>query len=144
MAWLRRILWVTTGAYWVLIFTLTHLPQHHLHGAIVLNDKHLHFLAFGGLAFLLGLTLLLAMPRRRWVPLFVLAVAMAYGAFDERTQMFFNRTCELGDWLADAAGAATAAGFLALIQWKMLRITSPRPAPEMVRESAGLGVASEA
>ena len=36
---------------------------------------------------------------------FVYLAILAYGVMDERTQPWVGRSCELSDWLADAAGS---------------------------------------
>jgi VanZ family protein len=112
----RRMLWVLTGAYWLVLFTLTHLPPEHLpHGPG--GDKFQHFSAYAVLCFILGLTLWQAFPsRRRLIPLLVLLVAGLYGGFDEITQIFVGRDCELNDWLADISGAAFAGAVLYALQ----------------------------
>jgi VanZ family protein len=117
----RNILLILTGAYWVVLFVLTHLPRSRLpHGPS--NDKLNHFLAYLVLAFLIGATLWQAFPaRRRWIPLLVVAAAMAYGAFDEFTQIAVGRDCELNDWLADVSGAAFAGAGLYLLQIYFVR-----------------------
>jgi VanZ family protein len=81
------------------------------------SDKSLHFFAYFGLSFLLGTTLWLASTRfRRLLPLWVLVVGAAYGAFDEFTQQFFRRTPDVMDWLADCGGTAAGAGVLWVAQ----------------------------
>jgi VanZ family protein len=126
MTWLRRIFWFGTIAYWAVLFVVTHLPPErvpHMPGTI--TDKEVHALAYFLLSFALGVTLIVSLPGRRWIPLFVVAVAMAYGAIDERTQLFVGRACELGDWIADVAGAGVAAVILVIVQF----FVKPRPLP---------------
>jgi VanZ family protein len=116
MSLARRILWAMTAAYWVAIFVATHLPPEHLPRPGV-RDKTAHFFAYLGLSFLVGTTLWLAYPRgRRVIPLLVLVIGAAYGAFDEITQGMVRRHPSVDDWLADCAGAAVAAGILLLAQ----------------------------
>ena len=124
MTWIRRIFWLGTICYWVLLLTLTHMPASKVHVPGMLTDKQCHFLAYFGLSFGLGLTLLMTLPGKRWVPFYVIAVAMAYGAIDERTQLLVGRDCELGDWYADVAGACSAGVLLFIVG---LFIKSRRP-----------------
>ena len=121
MTSIRRILWTITACYWGVLFTLTHIPPRHLpHGPG--SDKLHHFAAYLVLAFLLGGTLWMVFPaRRRLMPILVVLAAMAYGAFDEFTQIAVGRDCELNDWLADVAGAACAGATLYLLQIYLLR-----------------------
>ena len=124
----RRILWVLTILYWVILFALTHLPPDRLpHGPG--SDKVHHFTAYALLCFILGATLWQAFPsRRRLIPLLVLLVAAVYGGFDEITQILVGRDCELNDWLADVSGAATAGAVLYALQIYTLRRTRTREA----------------
>jgi VanZ family protein len=103
----RALLWLLTGAYWLLLLTLTHLPPSHL-PETHLSDKFEHFTCY---ALLAGLLHLCQWPSRKslWaISLATIAILLAYGAFDELTQPFFHRTCSIYDWYADAAGAVTA------------------------------------
>ena len=123
--WFARGLMMALAVYWLALFTGTHLP---IDPDIVVpgKDKMLHFVGYGGLGLLFGLTLALrSSPRprlrregqregasapndshaRRRLPLvgamFVLAI---YGIFDELTQPLVGRTCDFHDWLADCGG----------------------------------------
>jgi VanZ family protein len=107
----RFSLWGPVLAYMALVFYLSSLTSPP--SPVQVSDKLEHFVFYGGLALvtlravaggrLSGVTsgaLLLA-----WV------IATAYGASDEFHQWFVpGRSAELADWLADAAGAATALG----------------------------------
>lgn len=116
MAWIRPILWTGTIAFWVLICVLTHLPPHDLHVGAGINDKVAHFTAYFLLSFGIGLSMVTTFPGRRWIPILMIALAMAYGAVDERTQPLFGRDCELYDWFADLGGASTAALLICVAQ----------------------------
>ena len=78
----RRLLWLLTALYWVVLFALTHTrPIHIVHGPS--NDKVQHFLAYFVLGCLVGTTLWVARPaRRRILPLLVIAIGATYGVFD--------------------------------------------------------------
>ena len=121
MTLVRRLFVVTTALYWVVLFVMTHLPPKRVpHGPG--GDKLHHFGAYLVLTFLLGGTLWMVFPaRRRLMPLLVVLAAMAYGAFDEVTQIAVGRACELNDWFADVAGAASAGAALYLLQIYFLR-----------------------
>jgi VanZ family protein len=86
------------------------------------SDKAGHFAAYA----LLGALALRATARGRWAGVskatagIAWAVCLAYGASDELHQALVpGRTMALDDWLADAAGSATAILLLAL--WAVLR-----------------------
>ena len=118
MTYLRRILWALTLGYWVTLFVFTHLPPSKLPHVNV-SDKLEHFLAYGLLSFMGGVTLWVAFPNRRWVfrvPLLIVVGAAAYGAFDELTQPLTHRTCDIHDWYADCTGALGAAVVLVAFQ----------------------------
>ena len=118
----RRILWVLTIAYWILAFVLTHTPPKNTPN-LPGSDKFKHFVGYFLLAFLIGTTWYLAFPRRRrLMPLMVILIAAAYGAFDEITQGFVGRTPDTHDWYADCLGALAAAAVLLLLE----RLFPPR------------------
>ncbi|HEY9040516.1 MAG TPA: VanZ family protein [Roseovarius sp.] len=73
-------------------------------------DKLYHFIGFG----ILALPLSLAYPHRAWA---VVAGVIAFGAAIEVIQPFVGRGAEWADLLADALGAATAAG----VAWALRR-----------------------
>jgi VanZ family protein len=116
------IIFVVLSIYWVLMFygTHTYLPPGMLPGN---SDKLIH----GGGYALLGILLMSLRATRgpfpwtsvvaRWV---VLAV---YGAFDEVTQMFVNRTTDLHDWYADITGAALGLVVVTVLFWLFRRKT---------------------
>jgi VanZ family protein len=119
---LRRVLMLLLAAYWLFILTLTHVPKLPA-AAPKVDDKVAHYLAYGALTGLLFLTLWVFKPLWKRTPWIVLAIVLAYGAIDERTQPWFGRTCDLHDWYYDAAAALTAVAILApihLVVWKRL------------------------
>ncbi|MBI1905315.1 MAG: VanZ family protein [Rhodocyclales bacterium] len=86
----------------VAVFVLALLPPPPVPEVMNSQDKAGHFMAFVGLG-LLGLT---AWPRHAKT---LVVALLAYGALIEVAQMLSAlRQAELLDWLADAAGVATA------------------------------------
>jgi VanZ family protein len=122
---LRNIFWIGSIFYWCFLCVLTHLPPSAIREpqGFWLTDKQAHFIAYFVLSFSVGITLMVTLPGRRWIPLFVIALAMAYGAIDERTQPMFGRDCELGDWVADTLGSVAAAAGLFVVSF----FIRPRP-----------------
>lgn len=112
----RVILWVICAAYWVALFTLTHLPQVPAVGQRV-QDKLAHFLAYGVLAGMLYLVLWASKSPQGRAAYFVISVTLLYGAMDEITQPLVGRSCEFYDWLADAAGALTVVGVFTSVRY---------------------------
>ena len=118
----RRLFWLLTGLYWAFIFTLTHVPSlppppGHL------NDKSAHFLAYGGLAGAIFISLWLSRPDRPGLWWRVLLICAAYGAVDEWLQAlpFIHRSCELNDWFADVAGTLVAVTILGVVRFLVVR-----------------------
>jgi len=93
--------------YLAIAFTLTHTPP----GEVdlvpsFLSDTILHAV---GYTILGALSIWLVATNRRGLTWPVIVITflglLAYGALDEGTQPWVGRSCELSDWLADAAGA---------------------------------------
>jgi VanZ family protein len=124
MVILRRFIQVALVLYWIFALTMTHIPHPPPMGPVT-SDKVAHFLGYGMLTGLLFLALWFSRPNMPYLPLIVLGIVMAYGAFDELTQPFFHRDAEFADWLADSAAAVVAVTILGLIR----HFTRPRIAP---------------
>lgn len=104
------------GVYWLALFVATHTPDPDVVGPILDFDKVLH----AGAYFVLTTLLLIAWRRTGAWPtwrgrLAVAAIALAYGAVDEVTQPYFQRQCELFDWLFDGLGITLA---IVLDHWR--------------------------
>ena len=116
----RRVLlpWVVLAIYWGVLFTLTHLPRLpsvHVYG----RDKTMHFGAYLILAVLLWWARYgrseRPSPRRLKAYIALFAIA-CYAGVDELTQELFGRSCSLGDWLSDVAGAVAGLGLLMCVR----------------------------
>ncbi len=102
-------------AYWISLFCLTHLPRLELQG-VPGEDKTAHVLAYAVLALLLWQFFAArGRPLGDWFVVKVWGAVAAYAVFDEWTQQFVGRSPELGDWLADMAGATAV---LAVLEWR--------------------------
>lgn len=92
--------------YWIVGFVLTHIPLRSAGAVVVTNlDKVVHFLLYGGLAFVMATWL---GTRRQTVSTVVLTwlICCAYAVLDEGLQAFIpNRDPSLGDWIADTLGS---------------------------------------
>jgi len=115
MVVLRRVLTSVLVAYWVFALVMTHIPHPPPLGPVT-SDKLAHFLGYGMLSGLLFLTLWMWKPGMRFLPLIVLGIVVAYGAFDELTQPIFGRDCEFLDWVADSAAAVVAVSVLGVVR----------------------------
>lgn len=107
MSRLARIAPWLTALYWIALFAATHVPAYRL-PPVPVTDKTAHTVTYGLLAIALMVTLHLRGRLNGGTGITVLAILLAYGAIDEWTQIPVGRSCELADWFADAAGAATA------------------------------------
>lgn len=103
--------------YWILIIVLTSLPSNSL-PKVALSDKVNHFLAYFGLAVLLGGTLFHQRKFNFLSSNYILAtiiIASFYGLVDEIHQLFIpGRYCELYDWLANFVGVIAGTFFIYL------------------------------
>ncbi len=109
-----RLLLGATVCYWLTIFVATHIPSPDL-PAVEVNDKTVHFVAYALLATLVFATLRTTFPRVRRAEALTIVLCLVYGAFDESTQPLFNRYADINDWLANAAGVASAVGVMGLV-----------------------------
>ena len=94
--------------YWIVLAIVAHIPIPQLVYRAQVSDKWLHFLAYLNLVFLLWFSVRpdgKANWRNRLVWLIFL-VSVAYGGIDELLQPYVGRSKDLGDFLANAAGAS--------------------------------------
>src|SRR5215813_1509259 len=107
-----------TIVYWAALFAATHLPAYKI-PPVPVTDKTVHTVSYGLLAIALMVSLHLRGTLTPGTGITVLAILLAYGAIDEWTQILVNRSCELADWYADAAGAAVGVVLVTLIVRKL-------------------------
>ena len=116
----RRLSLLMALALMALLFYLSHQPSLHTPSLFTGQDKLAHATVYG----LLGVLLLGALPqsagRYSWRQITVSAlIASLYGMSDELHQSFVpGRSAEVGDWLADSAGALIA---VVLFAWLVRR-----------------------
>ena len=112
--------------YWPAIFFLTHTPLPRVVYQANLSDKHLHFMVYFILVFLLWGTI---KPYSKvtwskpavWI---ILAVTVWYGVMDEWLQGFVHgRTADVHDFLADLAGTLTSLAILSILSFWPALIT---------------------
>ncbi|MHB8865794.1 MAG: VanZ family protein [Pirellulaceae bacterium] len=101
--------------YWTALVLGTHLPGSAV-PAMPASDKSLHFVAFGGLGFLLSWTWATRRPIWPAGAFFVVLIAALYAGVDEITQTLVpGRYADVADWGCDVAGAiAGTAGYCAM------------------------------
>lgn len=106
--------------YWVGLFVGTHVPTVPT-GVAAVNDKLLHYLAYGGLAFLLAADGG-ARGRFSWRRAALLLGGIAcYGILDELLQIPVDRTADVHDWIADVLGAVCGLTAYALVFFATMR-----------------------
>jgi VanZ family protein len=110
---LRVTVYLVTGAYWIVLFILTHTPAERLPQPGV-SDKLAHFLAYAVLGLFLFSSFWISGVSPKRAVLLTLAIGLIYGVADEWIQKYVGRDCEFQDWLADAAGIVAAVLVLAL------------------------------
>lgn len=134
----RRVAWLLV-AYWAVLIVGTHWPAELLADDWwQTRDKLLHFAGYALLGGLLALWRTAGKSHRgqslRARLLHAWLLASSFAVLDEVTQPLTGRHCNLGDWLADALGAAC--GCLAAGQWRTRlahRFARPQAAGERSR-----------
>ncbi|MBI3866143.1 MAG: VanZ family protein [Planctomycetia bacterium] len=119
----RLGLTILLSAYWLALFTATHIPYVPRELDLPGGDKSQHLVAYAGLAFLLALRQWYGSSptwKRAWT---VLGIVAVYGIVDELTQIPVGRTAEVLDWLADVAGAVGGLALLAGLRGALGRLT---------------------
>jgi VanZ family protein len=128
IAGVRHWLWILPAAQMAVIFWASSKPDlSTLPGGV--SDKVAHFAAYAALA---------AFAEAAWVGLRwrevawrsgagAIAIAAAYGAFDEVHQAFVpGRYSSFDDWVADLLGALSAVVAIHVVAFALRRLTAPR------------------
>ncbi len=104
-----KVLIIPLIIYWLIILIGTSLPADSFADSIELSDKVKHFVAYMGLAVILGLNLHFQerwKVARNFYIVITFFICVTYGVVDEFHQMFIpNRFAEFFDWVADSLGA---------------------------------------
>jgi len=104
---LRRAVGWAVVLFWGAMFVGTHIPMPRLEGVPQHSDKLLHFAAYAGLSFLLGLWRALSHGMSFADYAKVFGATAVYAVFDELLQMIpaLNRDGDIDDAAADGAGS---------------------------------------
>jgi len=108
------------ACYWLAMFTGTHWPNFTLRAYPENTDKILHISAYFGLSFLIAVRREFKRDVRLQDCLWIMAIIVGYSIFDEVTQPYFGRTCDIFDALADWIGGAFGLGAFAVLR-RLLR-----------------------
>jgi VanZ family protein len=116
----KYLVYLPLFLYWLLILTLTSLPGMDVPNFHI-NDKIEHFLAYGGLGFLLCLSLRIQnkfVIVKKYPALFAIFIVSSYGALDELHQLFIpGRSCDILDWSADTIGVIIGVTIMTFLLW---------------------------
>ena len=102
----KKAVSILTASCFLILYTLTHIPPSSgTPSDPQVGDKTLHLVAYLGIGFVLTYWMHCFFLK----PTFLLAclsfgVGALFGAFDEWTQPFFDRVCDIEDWYADLSG----------------------------------------
>ena len=120
----RSILAALLIVYWVTLFVATHIPMPDLGDLPPHSDKLMHFVAYGGLSFLLGLWWTASSRLTLRTAIGVFAVTVVYAVVDELLQTIpaLHRSGDPYDALADACGSVLGLTALAAAQWCYRRL----------------------
>ena len=112
-----KLWWVLLAGYWLALVVSTHLPPAFVRLPGKDTDKLAHFAVYTGLASLLAMAWQSSTGRLNGRHLWFAWLAVAsFAVADEVTQLLVSRDASVGDWLADAVGAAVGLAVFRLWQ----------------------------
>jgi VanZ family protein len=112
------------AVYFIVLFTATHIPVDPSQ-VVDVSDKILHFTGYAALTILVLIGW--EFSNGALEPKHFFAVWLAgtiYGVFDETTQTYVGRTCDMNDWAADVAGIVTGLIVFAIARALLYRIAA--------------------
>ena len=131
---IRTGMTLLVAAYWLALFTATHLPHVPAAFAAPGADKWEHLSSYGILACLLATRQFFWLPPN-WRHLCRIAGLVAvYGVVDELTQPFFGRHADMADWFADVLGCVIGLAGFAVVRAIFVRSVK-RPSASLSRNS---------
>jgi VanZ family protein len=113
----RRAAHGLLAAYWLGIFTLTHVPRLPPPPNVPQADKVAHLLAYGVLAVLFFTARSQVRPLVRRDYVIGLLIFAVYGIADELLQIPVGRSCDAMDWVADLTGALFGTGLFLFVSF---------------------------
>ena len=105
----QKVTIILLALYWPVLFALAHIPIPQLVQEAGVSDKSVHFLSYLILVFFLWFSFNFdrkVVWRRAsvWLVLFLIVL---YAVFDEFSQTFVGRTCDVMDFTTDIVGVLT-------------------------------------
>ncbi len=121
----KKVLLIPLIIYWLIILIGTTIPADAFVDVVELSDKVEHFIAYFGLAVLLGLNLHFQEKWKKISLYYIVAtlvICLTYGVFDELHQLFVpNRMAEFWDWVADSLGTITGLFAVSVFLQKIMK-----------------------
>ncbi len=105
----RKVTIILLALYWPGLFTLAHIPIPHLVRQAGVSDKGVHFLSCLILVLLLWFSISFdrKVDWRRARGWLVFCLLVLYSVFDELSQDYVGRNCDIMDLVLDVAGTLT-------------------------------------
>ena len=121
----KKVLLIPLIIYWIIILIGTTIPADAFVDVVELSDKVEHFIAYFGLAVLLGLNLYFQEKWKKISLYYIVAtlvICLTYGVLDELHQLFVpNRMAEFWDWVADSLGTITGLFITSVFLQKIIK-----------------------
>ena len=121
----KKVLLIPLIIYWIIILIGTTIPADAFVDVVELSDKVEHFIAYFGLAVLLGLNLYFQEKWKKISLYYIVAtlvICLTYGVLDELHQLFVpNRMAEFWDWVADSLGTITGLFVTSIFLQKIIK-----------------------
>lgn len=126
---LQRLVGLALAVYWIALFVGTHIPLPEFEELPKSSDKAMHFAAYAGLSFLIGLWISARRALTVRIYVLVFAATVVYAVLDELLQIPVGRSCDVLDILADWAGSLIGLGILAAGRLALDRYARPVAQP---------------
>ena len=121
----RRLLALSLLVYWIALFIGTHIPLPEVAPFPRNTDKWMHFGAYAGLTYLLGLWLWATGRTQVRHTLWLMAGLACYAVADELLQIPVHRHADVYDGLCDWLGIAVGVAAIFITRRLVARLRNP-------------------